>query len=290
MSNINIEQNLNAYNKLGTLTLLSNNIETANEGLSSFLEKVGSMFINKMESVREVLGISSKQANAVANDFNSFVADLTKNREQLLWVVNNISYSIVNKARVMAPVGLKVDLIKACDELEDSIKLFTNTAVKSLLELDVLVSSILNDVNFRTQTKPLKPNDAPVKCGDKLYSVLNRLVDTRKVEDTKIVNELIPNLSCLTKLYDNLIKSSELTSVNTLKEINEQIDNIYVKTEVLAKEMEGDYTVSKTVLKKLSADLESNAKMVTVIMSTIYLYNQIVLCVNNMVNKFVNMK
>lgn len=290
MSNISLEQNFNMYNKLGTLTLLSNNIETANEGLSIYLEKIGSMFINKVESVREVLGISSKQANAVANNLNGYVDDLSKNRNDLLWVVNNISYMVVSQARVMAPVGLKVDLLKAATELEGSIKMINDVVNNSLDELDFTVSSVLNDINYRTQSKPIKPDMEAAKCGEKLYSVLNRIVDTKKVEDTKIVKDLIPNISCLTKLYDSLIKSSEYTSVDVLKGINEKVDEIYVKVQTLEEEMGDNFTISKNVLKKLAEDLENNAKMVTVTMNTIYLYNQIVLCVNNMVKKFKNMK
>lgn len=290
MSNISLEQNFNMYNKLGTLTLLSNNIETANEGLSIYLEKIGSMFINKVESVREVLGISSKQANTVANNFNGYVDDLSKNRHDLIWVVNNISYMVVSQARVMAPVGLKVDLLKASTELEDSIKMIKEVVNDSLEELDMTISSILNSRDYRTQSKPLKPDMQAAKCGEKLYSVLNRIVDTKKVEDTRLVKDLIPNISCLTKLYDSLIKSSEYTSVDVLKLINEKVDSIYVKVQTLEEEMEDDFTISKNVLKKLAEDLENNARMVTVTMNTIYLYNQIVLCVNNMIKKFKNMK
>ena len=290
MSNISLKENFDMYNKLGKLTLLSNNLETANEGLSVFLEKVGSMFLDKMESVREVLGISSKQANTVANEFNGYITDLSKNREDLLWVVNNISYMVVSQARVMAPVGLKVDLLKVADELEDSIKMINSTVEKSLDELDTTVSSILNSEDYRTQSKPLKPDSNAIKCSEKLYAVLNRVVDTKKVEDTKLVKELIPNVSSLTKLYDRLIKSSEYTSVNKLKVINEKVDDIYVKVQALENEMSGEFMVSKNVLKKLAADLEFNAKMVTATMSTIYLYNQVVLCLNNMVKKFKNMK
>lgn len=290
MSNISLKENFDMYNKLGKLTLLSNNLETANEGLSVFLEKVGSMFLDKMESVREVLGISSKQANTVANEFNGYITDLSKNREDLLWVVNNISYMVVSQARVMAPVGLKVDLLKVADELEDSIKMINSTVEKSLDELDTTVSSILNSEDYRTQSKPLKPDNNAIKCSEKLYAVLNRVVDTKKVEDTKLVKELIPNVSSLTKLYDSLIKSSEYTSVNKLKVINEKVDDIYVKVQALENEMSGEFMVSKNVLKKLAADLEFNAKMVTATMSTIYLYNQVVLCLNNMVKKFKNMK
>lgn len=291
MSNVSLEKNIEMYNKLGTLTLLSDNIAMSTEGFGAFLGKVGSMFLNKLNMVKEALGISTKQANAVSADFNSYITDLTKNRADLLWVVNNVSYIAVKDARVMAPVGLKVDLIKAVDELEDGIKLINDKMVDALDELDTVVSSVLNDVNYRTQSKPLKVNDDVIKVTDRLYGVLNKITDTKNIEDTQLVKDLIPNMSCLTKLYDEVIKYSEMTSVKVLQNINEMIDNIYVKTQALEGEMSKDeYVISKTVLKKLATDLESAAKMVTVTMSVFYIYNQIILCINNMVRKFVNMR
>lgn len=291
MSNISLEENLNVYNKLGTLTLLSENIAMSTEGFGSFLGKVGSMFLNKLNMVKEALGLSTKQANVVSADFNSYITDLTKNRADLLWVVNNVSYIAIKDARVMAPVGLKVDLIKAVDELEDGIKLINDKMVDALDELDTVVSSVLNDVNYRTQSKPLKVNDDVIKITDRLYGVLNKITDTKKIEDTQLVKDLIPNISCLTKLYDEVLKYSEYTSVKVLQNINEMIDNIYIKTQALESEMSKDeYVISKTVLKKLAIDLESAAKMVTVVMSVFYIYNQIILCINNMVRKFKNMR
>ena len=291
MNDISLENNLKIYNKLGTLTLLSENIAMSTEGFGSFLEKVGSMFLNKLAVVKDALGLSTKQANVVSADFNSYITDLTNNRADLLWVVNNISYIAVKDARVMAPVGLKVDLIKAVDELEDGIKLINDKMVKQLDELDTLVSSVLNDTNYRTQSKPIKVNDDVIKITDRLYGVLNKITDTKKIEDTQLVKDLIPNVSCLTKLYDEVLKYSEYTSVKVLQNINEMIDNIYIKTQALESEMSKDeYVISKTVLKKLATDLESAAKMVTVVMSVFYIYNQIILCINNMVRKFKNMR
>lgn len=285
-----ININLEAYEKLGMLTTLSNNIVMSQEGLGTFLEKVGSLFLSKLELVKNTLGLSAKQSGQISNEYNAYIQDLIKVRPDMLWVVNNIEYMVVKQARVMAPVGIKVDLIKLADELEDGIKIIHDQVFKCLDNLDMTISSVLTDQAYRTQSKPLKIDNDAIVYGDRLYAILNKVTDTKKVEDTRLVKDLLPNISSMTKVYDSLIKSSEKTSIKVLNNINEMVDNIYVKTQTLESEMKEDYTISKTVLNKLATDLESNAKLVTVTMSTIYLYNQTVLCLLNLVKKLALMK
>lgn len=285
-----ININLEAYEKLGMLTTLSNNIVMSQEGLGTFLEKVGSLFLSKLELVKNTLGLSAKQSGQISNEYNAYIQDLIKVRPDMLWVVNNVEYMVVKQARVMAPVGIKVDLIKLADELEDGIKIIHDQVFKCLDNLDMTISSVLTDQAYRTQSKPLKIDNDAIVYGDRLYAILNKVTDTKKVEDTRLVKDLLPNISSMTKVYDSLIKSSEKTSIKVLNNINEMVDNIYVKTQTLESEMKEDYTISKTVLNKLATDLESNAKLVTVTMSTIYLYNQTVLCLLNLVKKLALMK
>lgn len=285
-----IKINLEAYEKLGMLTTLSNNIVMSQEGLGTFLEKVGSLFLSKLELVKNTLGLSAKQSGQISNEYNAYIQDLIKVRPDMVWVVNNIEYMVVKQARVMAPVGIKVDLIKLADELEDAIKIIHDQVFKCLDNLDMTISSVLTDQAYRTQSKPLKIDNDAIVYGDRLYAILNKVTDTKKVEDTRLVKDLLPNISSMTKVYDSLIKSSEKTSIKVLNNINEMVDNIYVKTQTLESEMKEDYIISKTVLNKLATDLESNAKLVTVTMSTIYLYNQTVLCLINLVKKLALMK
>lgn len=281
-------KNNDLYNSLDTLTIISASIST--EGFGSFLSKVSSFFVSKIEYAREALGISSKQAKSVSNEHNAYVEDLLKNKKDMQYVVNNLSYSILENARVMAPVGIKVDLLKACKELKEGIKLINTEVFKSLDSLDDYISNVLNDADFRTQTRPQKADKNAIDYSTKLYSVLNTCVDDSKVEDTTKLKELLPNLNSLQKVYEELVDLSDLTSVDKIKEINDAVDAIYVKVEALEKELNTTFEVSKVVLKKLVEDLESNAKLVTVAINTIYLYNQTVLCVNNIIRRFRDMK
>lgn len=290
MENTTIKINLETYESLGSLSFLSENIALSTEGFGTFLEKVGTLFREKLSVVTNALGVSNSQSSKMGNTSSAYIEDLEKNKKNLIWVVNNIDYIVAKQARVMAPVGLKVDLIKAASELEDVIHDLQAKVHASLDDLDVTISSVLNYADYRTQSKPLKPNKDAIVYSEKFYSVLNRIVDTKKMEDTKLIKDLIPNISSLTKVYDIVIKCKNSVSEACLTELNELIDNVYVKTQTLEKELEGDYTISKTVLNKLATDLENNAKLITVTMSVIYLFNQIVLCLNNLINKLINLK
>lgn len=278
------KKNNDLYDSLNSLTYLSTTIST--EGVSSFLEKVTSFFVSKVGYVREALGITSSEANKVSSDVNVHVKELIDLKKSMQSIISNKSYASIEKDRVMSPVGIKVDLVKLSNELKSVMKLTDNEVFECIERLDTYVSSVLNDVDFRTQTKPQSIDKEAIKYADRLYSNLNTCIDSKKIEDTRLVKELLPNLSSLDKVYDNLIDISNYTSVNKLNNINKAIENVYAKTEVLEQELGGKYEVSKVILKKLIEDLENNAKLITVYVNTIYLYNQTVICVNTLIKKY----
>lgn len=278
------KKNNDLYDSLNSLTYLSATIST--EGVSSFLEKVTSFFVSKVGYVREALGITSSEANKVSSDVNVHVKELIDLKKSMQSIISNKSYASIEKDRVMSPVGIKVDLVKLSNELKSVMKLTDSEVFECIERLDTYVSSVLNDVDFRTQTKPQSIDKEAIKYADRLHSNLNTCIDSKKIEDTRLVKELLPNLSSLDKVYDNLIDISNYTSVNKLNNINKAIENVYAKTEVLEQELGGKYEVSKVVLKKLIEDLENNAKLITVYVNTIYLYNQTVICVNTLIKKY----
>lgn len=281
-------ENNKVYDRLDTLTFMAGNIST--EGLGSFISKVSSFFGSKIAYVREALGISANVLKNVDSGINVYTQELIKSKKDMLYVVNNLSFSILENARVMTPVGLDVDLLEACKELKDGIKIFNTDVMKCLEELDMYVSQVLNDKEFRTQTKPQRVDKDPSNYATRIYGILNKCVSTKKVEDTKLVKEILPNLSSLQKVYDQLVELADASHVNLLKQLNEYIASIDVKVEALEKDLTTDMEISKTVLKKLVEDLESNARLVTASVNMMYFYNQLTLCVNNMIKKFKNMK
>lgn len=288
MSNM-ITKNMTTYDNLYMLSQLSNNLVLSQEGFGSFIEKVGSFFVTKVGQVREALGLSASQSNKLVDEYNAYLKDLDKNKQNLIWVVNNVEYMTAKQLRVMAPAGIKVDLVKLSSLLEEALEDIQDKVFKSLDELDITISSVLSDESYRLQSKPLKPNKDAITYSDKLYDMLNKCIDTKKLEDTRLIKDLLPNISSMTKVYDTLVKSANKTSSKFLININDLIDSIYVKTQTLEKEMNEEFEISKTVLNKLATDLEYNAKLVTATMSVVYLYNQTVLCLNNLVNKLVTL-
>lgn len=281
-------ENNKIYDQLDTLTFMAGNIST--EGVGSFINKISSFFASKIAYVREAVSMSANILNRVDNDINIYAQELKKSKKDMLYIVNNLSYTLLENARVMTPVGLDTDLLEACKELKDGLKIFNTDVLRCLEELDMYVSQVLNDKEFRTQTKPQKPEKDPANYATRIHSILNKCVSTKNVEDTKLIKEILPNISSLQKVYEQLMELASASHVNILKQINEYIGSIEAKVAILEKDLTTDMEISKVVLKKLVEDLESNARLVTTSVNMMYFYNQLVLCVNNIIKKFKNMK
>lgn len=277
------------YNQLGHLAVLSPSITT--EGFGSFVDRISDFITNKFDFIKDALGISSTTVRKTLSNDNIYIKEMIANHSGLLKVLNNLSYSTIETARVMSPVGIQTNLLDLSKDLKESIALIDDKLFDSLDRLDVLVSNVLRDENYRLQTKPLKIDSDAIAYADRLYAILNKHISPKLIEDTRLVKEILPNLSCLKDIYDNLLSLSELTSINRLNEINKLIENVYSKVEVMLMEIKHNkFELSKSVLNKLAVDLENNAKLVTVSINTIYLYNQCVLSMNNMIKKFKNVK
>lgn len=277
------------YNQLGHLAVLSPSITT--EGFGSFVDRISDFITNKFDFIKDALGISSTTVRKTLSNDNIYIKEMIANHSGLLKVLNNLSYSTIETARVMSPVGIQTNLLDLSKDLKESIALIDDKLFDSLDRLDVLVSNVLRDENYRLQTKPLKIDNDAIAYADRLYAILNKHISPKLIEDTRLVKEILPNLSCLKDIYDNLLSLSELTSINRLNEVNKLIENVYSKVEVMLMEIKHNkFELSKSVLNKLAVDLENNAKLVTVSINTIYLYNQCVLSMNNMIKKFKNVK
>lgn len=273
--------------QLVAFKFVTNNITT--ESMPMFLKNISSLFINKLQSFIGIFGTNGSRIDAdkVYKDYNQFVKDLMSNQVKAKQLASKVQYSEVASLVVPSVVGLAKDknLLELSENVGPALDLVKQEVMVALLELDQLLATIISDTQFRIANQPFKPNMKLQKLEDQLYSSLGKVISSKSVEDTRQLHTLVPNLNSLTTIMDNLYGSAKGITLEYMKDLEKNIDYVMDKVKTLEEDMrKPTFEINKNLLKKLSTDLEYGAKLVTVAISYIHLFNQTAIITKSIVD------
>ena len=266
------------YKKIGGMRLITHNI--SNESAPAFLVNISKFFTSKLKIVTEAFtNIKNKYIGMKTdqNLHNAFVQELMKLRPNVKELMKK-EWSEIESMPCPVVVGMNTNLVEVVKVLEVGLDLCKDNVVKNLDVLESYIQQVLSDPDFRMSSRPQLPDANPIKLEETLYTNLNKVISTKNVSDSGHFRDLFPNVRSVHDVTEKLIELGTGVTLESMRDIESKIANITNDTNMLIEEMNNkDFTVHKNILKKLGTDFESNAKMVTVCVSYIHLYNQ---CVN----------
>lgn len=279
MENINVSvETDNLYNSIALYSHMRQNLSA--EDMPVILKNISNFFLDKLDTVKNLFGVNSERqdAHTIKHDVNVFVKDLYKLKDKAIKFSKNVQYSTVENISVPSVPGQTVMLPELCTNLQMNLQHINNTMYAYLDSLDNYIAQVIADKDFRESAKPQKPNDQIEKDENNAYKQLNQVVSSKKLTDTMKIKEMIPNISAIPACVETLYKIGNGITLENLKMIKERTKTITENITILQEDMKQDkeYLISKPVLNKLTKDLESTAKYITVGISYIYLYNQTV--------------
>ena len=273
--------------QLVPVRFVTHNITT--ESMPLFLKNISSLFVNKLQSFIGIFSTNSSRIDAdkVYSDYNQFVKDLMANQVKAKTVASKIQYSEVAKLIVPTVVGLSPNktLVDLAENVAPALDIVKQEVMSCLLEIDQFLANVLTDTQFRIANQPFKPNMKIQKLEDDLYKRMGKVISSKSIEDTKPLHVVIPNLSSLSTVIDKLSSSARGITLEYMKDLEKNIDYIMDKVKNLEEDMrKPTFEINKNLLKKLSTDLEYGAKLVTVSISYIHLFNQTAIITKNIID------
>lgn len=244
--------------------------ELVTEGFGSFLSKIGNFFKNKLNAIKEIFNVTSKEKQALG-DLNARMKIVNSE----VSVVSKSAYNVSTKGgeffkavgSILVPTipGIKVDLLTLSTLLSSKTDVLINGVKPILSEIDTYISKINNDVDFRMSVAPNDLSKRVKNISDGLNKDLVKIIDTKQVDDKTQLKNLLPNLSSLKTITDNFKSSIIVKDMKLIGEIYDLNLAISTKIDTLIEMLnKGEkVNISKVRLDELCDILKFSSQLIT---------------------------
>ena len=205
------------------------------------------------------------------------IKELVKLEPKVKRVLINVKYDKVAKIKLPVPVGMSCSMVEAMELLNKSVAIIDTELIKTIDNLDTIISKVIADEQYRVSNRPIINNGKTKELSDSLLDTINKIIVPSNMEDRKTYEELYPNINSLKMTYETLIDSSKINNSKTLRKIDKLTKNISDKVKTLYDLSENikTFKVSKPVITNLTTELEDCANFVANSVSIIHLNNQL---------------
>ena len=248
------------------------------EGFGEYVNGIAGYFKNSISNFVGIFGsVETKLDLRDKKEYNGHVKTLLGIKKTINNVIKNGKMEAVGKYESPVILGLKVDLLTLITSLETGFNKLDKSLETELDELDLYVSNFLSSEDFRRSTRPFKSKSKAYELTNELEKVLSSAIDENGTKDRMKISKLLPNINSLETIIGKMLDVAKHAKVDRMDNVKERIRDIKVKTlAILDTYASKDNEISKQRLGEFSNKLDSVAKLVTVSMSIIYLFNQTV--------------
>lgn len=245
----------------------------ATEDTGTFLKSVGSFFTSKIQAIREFF---TSEAVAYKLKSDPFIEELYKTYKSNEKDISKLDYMGISKMRIPYPELFIKNLYDTSSVLKNISSELNRVFMKSIDDTDTMISKAIQDISYLKSNRPLKDNAERDKVIDICYKGLDTILDSNKRKDTVTVQEAIPNLSTIENVVLILNDVSKLDMYKDAVKADKIAKSIKEKIDELVRELNRakDNGISKAGLANLATELESSAKLITLMSTVLYCVSQ----------------
>jgi len=286
------KKNMEKVNQLVTLeeTLSFESVDEAVNMLSNengLISNINNFVLNRLNSISELFSGVTETISGISGESNKELRQLRSDISSLKRIIKNKSYASIESRETPVVIGLNTNLIELENKLSKNEHMLGSLIIDSLSELNVILSKIMSDEDYRKSFKPKKTLFE--KTEEVAYEIKNNLsgvIDVNSNNDRMPVGKLVPNLTSLPKLAeDTAILGNKLGKVNFSK-IDSLVKEIAEKTNMLHEHIvskDNKFEITKSTLHALSTGLDNNASLISIAMTNYSLINHQIGMVNNLI-------
>ena len=253
---------------------VANMLSTESVG-SSFIATIKGYFVKRLSIMANAFNAHFGRGGSKSkSEYNRYLKELISLRSTVNQIKSKLKYSEVGTTKIITIIGLKVNLLVLTKTLVESSKLITTYLPKDLAELNEQISKILSDREYAKSVRPLTKVDDSYK--KKLQTNLDSIIDTKKFQDTDLIENLIPSISSISDIIENILQAGDGHTLDQYEKLQDQVVAIKAKTEELLKLLaeNPDMEISKQVYNNFVDKMSVTAEALTLSASFMHLVNQ----------------
>lgn len=265
---------LTQYEKLYQIpNLKERSLFLATEDTGTFLKSVGSFFTSKIQSIKEFFSSDAQVYKIKTDPFIDECYKIFKSNEKEL---NATSYTTVVKMRIPWPELFNKNLYDTSIVINNLSSELNKVFMRSIDDTDTLISKAIQDLDFLKSARPIPNKVERDKVIETCYKGLDTILDKEKRTDTITIQEAIPNITTIRDVVMTLKEISALDMYKDAIKADKLAKSIREKIDTLVNDLNRsrDQSISKIGLSNLASELESSAKLITLLSTLLYVTSQ----------------
>lgn len=262
------------YEKLYQIpNLKERSLFLATEDTGTFLQSVGSFFTSKIQAIKEFFTPESQAYKIKTDPFIGECYKIYKSNEKEL---NGINYMTVAKLRTPWPELFCKNLYDTSLVINNLTAELNKVFMKAIDDTDTLISKAVQDLDFLKSSRPIPNKVERDKVIEVCYKGLDTILDKERRQDTVTVQEAIPNITTIRDVVMILQEIQNLSMYKDAIKADKIAKSIREKIDTLVNDLNRSksQTISKIGLSNLASELESSAKLITLLSTLLYVTSQ----------------
>lgn len=249
------------------------------------VSKIPAFFTNKLSTVVSFFHSSEVSFfDNTAKEQNVYFRELAKNRRVLLKAKGKIDYAMVKRRKVPVVIGLDTDVLTFANVLRESNKLVLDNVEDLLNETAKLIARLVTDKEFRLASRPIMIDKKYSKAVSELEDNIGKVLSNKAISDNRTVKEIMPSVPHLEEAISVALEYGDNNTTDVYTGIRDKVAVITNYAESLhAVFKEDGVDIKKHRIEEVAEYLQVSANFVTQSINTLYLSNQSVIIMNNLV-------
>ena len=233
---------------------------TANqEGFGSFLVDASNFFKKKIDAIRGVFGLNSKNASKLYKDLQSYdklVKSIGSKQDK---------YDAVSSIIVPWIPGVKSDLYTLVTGLKSNVSGIYDSGLPYLEEADTFLAKLLGDEEYATSVIPNKELLGKLSSyKDSTTKYLTDVIDGRTLMDNRELKDVIPNFSSVEVIHNSFKDMIVAKELENVQQVFNKAESLAARAKELYNRVQSkDFTISTVRAKEMGPLLQDSAAIVT---------------------------
>lgn len=220
-------------------------------------------------------------------EMNVYFKELMKNRVKLIKHKGDIDYGVVKRRLVAIFPGfdyIKADIYRLSMVLADANKLVNADLAGVIDETRETMAKLVSDKDYRLSSRPVTFNKKYTADLEELRKLLSEVINPKQVKDTAKVGEIANSIPHIEQAIETVLEYSGKNTTDALDRLQKDVASITNYTDALYDSFVNDVdAIKRQRIVEVAEYLKASADYITQATNVLYLTNQSVVVLNNLV-------
>lgn len=266
--------------------------ELTTESASSAISSIPAYFTSRLQAVSEFFAKGSADLKHYNDkEMSVYFRELNKNRVKLHTKAASIDYGVVSRRKTHIMPGMTGDVMLFADNLAAANAIVSGSLRGVLADTKIAIAKLASDKGYRRSSRPVVFDRTYSDDNARLTTLMAALITPKSTTDVVTVSTIAPSIPHIQEAIESVMSFSGVNNIAEFEKIREDVKVIKDYSDALYEEFTKDsVNVRRERVVEVAEYLKASADFVTTAVNVLYLTNQTVGMLNNLVSVVLSKK